>query len=75
MEENKSSKDTEYRYRENNEPSKQTGNIDARNNNENNSSPSAIEPNVETANTAGLGDSGLNDTKLTNFTSNHSADA
>ena len=69
------SKDTEYRDRENTEPSKQTGNINARNNNENNATPSANEPNVERANNTGVGDSGINDEKLTNFTSNHSADA
>ena len=70
-----SSKDTEYNIRENTDPSRQTENINARNNNENTAEPSAAEPNVEMANDAGVGDSGLNDQKLTNYTSNHSADA
>jgi hypothetical protein len=70
-----SSKDTEYRNRENTAPSKQTGNINVRNNNENNADPSAAEPNVERANNTGIGDSGINDDKLTNYTSNHSSDA
>lgn len=67
--------DMEYRNRENTDPSKQTGNINARNNNVNNDLLSAAEPNVENANDAGIGDSGVNDDKLTNYTSNHSADA
>ncbi len=75
MEQKQSSRDTEYRNRENTEPSRQPENINARNNNAADDSPSAIEPNVERANDTGIGDSGWNDEKLTNFTSNHSSDA
>ena len=75
MTQKQNSRDTEYRDRENTEPSKQTGNINARNNNESNDIPSATEPNVERANDAGIGDSGWNDEKLTNYTSNHSSAA
>ncbi|MEI6946292.1 hypothetical protein V9K67_03760 [Paraflavisolibacter sp. H34] len=64
-----------YRDRRNTERSPQTGNINARNNNENNTGPRAEAPNVETANDAGIGDSGLNRQRLTNYTQNHSADA
>lgn len=69
------SKDTEYRYRVDNQPHKQTGNIEARNNNADMDAGETTEPNVERANNAGIGDSGWNEAKLTNFTQNHSSDA
>jgi hypothetical protein len=75
MAKNESSKDREYRDRENTAPSKQTGNINARNNNTDTSDETAQEPDVERANDTGIGDSAVNNDKLTNFTSNHSADA
>ena len=75
MKEKQNSKDTEYRYREDNQPSKASDEMLGRDNNANNEDISAAEPNVENANRTGIGDSGLNDTKLTNHTSNHSADA
>jgi hypothetical protein len=67
--------DMPHKYREDNEPHKQTGNIDARNNNADMDMPVSDEPNVERANDAGIGDSGLNDVKLSNYTQNHSSDA
>lgn len=75
MAEKRNSGDTEYQYRESNEPHKQTGNIDSRNNNTNMDSPSANTPDVENANDTGIGDSGINDEKLTKYTQNHSSDA
>ena len=75
MKEKENSKDTPYQYREDNEPHKQTGNINARNNNTAADTPPANEPNVENANDTGIGDSGWNDDKLTNYTQNHSSDA
>jgi hypothetical protein len=65
-------KDTEYQHRVDTEPHRQTGNINSRNNNINAETPSANEPDVERANDTGIGDSGLNDEKLTNKTQNHS---
>jgi hypothetical protein len=70
------SKDTPYRER-NTERSPQTGNIDARNNNETAdpfSGNDTHEPNIGVSNT-GMGDSSVDNNRLTNFTSNHSADA
>ena len=55
-------------------PHPETGDINFRNNNMKATTPSN-EPNVEEANNEGIGDSALNDQKLTNFTSNHSQDA
>lgn len=75
MSKKENSRDTEYRDRRDTEPSPQTGNINARNNNVNVDNDSTQEPNVENANDTGIGDSGLNNDKLTNYTSNHSADA
>ena len=75
MKEKQNSKDTEYRYREDNQPSKASDEMLGRDNNFNNEDISATEPNVEKANNEEIGDSALNDTKLTNYTSNHSADA
>lgn len=70
------SRDQEYRLREDNARSRQTGNgIDARNNPTSSNDPQANEPNVEQASNEGIGDAALNDSKLTNHTSNHSADA
>jgi hypothetical protein len=66
----------EYRNRQDSSPSKQTGDqISTRNNTSSFGSPSTEEPNVETANSTGIGDSGINNDKLTNFTQNHAADA
>ncbi|MDB5208484.1 MAG: hypothetical protein JWR72_3559 [Flavisolibacter sp.] len=64
-----------YSDERNTEPSKQTGNINFRNNNVEATTPGAAVPDVENANNEGIGDSALNDKKLTNFTQNHSADA
>jgi hypothetical protein len=75
MKEKENNKDTAYKYREDTEPHKQTGNINSRNNNTDTETPSAEEPNVERANNEGVGDSGINDEKLTNYTQNHSSDA
>lgn len=75
MAEKENSRDTAYKYRENNEPHKQTGNINERNNNTNTDDDTSREPNVEQANNTGIGDSGINDDKLTKYTQNHSSDA
>ena len=75
MAEKNKTRDTAYRDQRDTAPSKQTGNINSRNNNVDASSPGSTEPNVEGANNEGIGDSALNDKKLTNYTSNHSADA
>ncbi|RYZ28571.1 MAG: hypothetical protein EOO10_09075 [Chitinophagaceae bacterium] len=69
------SRDTAYNERTNTEPSKQTGNINARNNNTAVSTPGPDETTVENAANEGIGDKALNDRKLTDYTSNHSADA
>jgi hypothetical protein len=74
MADKQDSRDTPYSGERSTEPHRQTGNIDFRNNNVE-ALPSAAEPNVEGANDAGIGDSALNDQKLTPYTSNHSADA
>lgn len=57
------------------EPSPDTGNINSRNSNVEASTPGSDKVNVESANHTGIGDSAVNDQKLTNFTQNHSADA
>jgi hypothetical protein len=57
------------------EPHTETGNIDYRNNNVEMSTPGPDETTVEGANNAGIGDSAVNDQKVTTYTSNHSADA
>jgi hypothetical protein len=49
--------------------------INSRNNDVNDWDPSADDPNVESANDTGIGDSGMNRDKLTNYTSNHKNDA
>jgi hypothetical protein len=69
------SKDTEYRERTDTAPSKQTGNINSRNNNTEASTPGATEPDVESAANEGIGDSAVNDERLTTYTSNRAADA
>ena len=69
-------RDTEYEDRRDTKPSRQPGDdINARNNDVDIDNPTIGETNVETANDTGIGDSGLNREKLTNYTSNHSADA
>ncbi|MDQ3843822.1 MAG: hypothetical protein M3342_07385 [Bacteroidota bacterium] len=75
MADKQNSRENEYRDRQDTAPHKQTGDINARNNNQDNETPSVNEPNVERANDTGIGDSGWNDDKLSNYTSNHSADA
>jgi hypothetical protein len=74
---NSDSKDKPYRDRDTG-LSKQTGNINSRNNNQDvDESPrvsSNEEPNVKVDN-PGVGDSTWNNDKLANHTSNHSADA
>ncbi|HEX8314339.1 MAG TPA: hypothetical protein VF609_05070 [Flavisolibacter sp.] len=69
------SRDTDYRGDRSTAPSKQAENINARNNNTNVSTPGPDEATVENAANEGIGDMALNDRKLTNYTSNHSADA
>lgn len=49
--------------------------INERTNNQNDTTNTSGEPNVERANDAGMGDSGVNDERLTSYTSNRSADA
>ena len=75
MADKRASKDTPYKGERDTEPHKETGNINFRNNNVEASAPNAVDPNVEGAASEGIGDSALNDRKLTNFTSNHSQDA
>ena len=69
------SKDTEYRERTDTAPSKQTGNINSRNNNKAVSTPGASEPDVEQASAEGIGDAAVNDERMTQYNSNRSADA
>lgn len=71
----RNSGDQPYEGERNNEPHRETGDINFRNNNVEASTPGPDEATVEGANNAGIGDSALNDQKLTNFTQNHSADA
>ena len=76
MADKENSRDTPYQHREDTEPHKQSSHyINERNNNTNDETPSAIEPNVERANDTEIGDSGWNDAKMTNYTENHSSDA
>ena len=75
MANNNRSRDTEYNERTDTEPSKQTGNINSRNNNTAVSTPGPDETTVENAGDERIGDKALNDRKLTDYTSNHSADA
>jgi hypothetical protein len=49
--------------------------INERSNNMNSDTDLSREVNVERANDAGIGDSGQNDERLTNYTGNRSADA
>lgn len=76
MDKKQNSKDTEYENRTNTEPHQQPAHyINENNNNENMDNIQAGEPNVERANNTGIGDSGRNDEKLTNYNANHSTDA
>ena len=68
-------RDTDDREQIDAEPSHQTGNINSRNNNAVVSTPGPDEPTVENASNEGIGDKAVNDQKLTDHTSNHSADA
>lgn len=67
--------EAEYRSDRDTAPSKQTGNINSRNNNTEMSTPGPDETTVENAADEGIGDKAINDRKLTDYTSNHSADA
>jgi hypothetical protein len=75
MADKQNSKDTPYHGERSTEPHTETGNIDFRNNNVEMSTPGPDSVNVEGANDSGIGDSAVNDRKMTNYTSNHSADA
>ena len=75
MAENNKNKDEAYRDERNTEPPRDTGNINSRNNNMEVSTPRSDEATIEGASNAGIGDSAVNDEKLTDYTSNHSADA
>ena len=75
MAKDRTTRDTEYNERTDTEPSKQTGNINSRNNNTAVSTPGPDETTVENTANAGIGYKALNDRKLTDHTSNHSADA
>lgn len=71
----KNGKAKPYEGERNTQPHRETGNINSRNNNAEVSTPGVDEANVEGANNVGIGDSAVNDRKLTNYTSNHSNDA
>lgn len=75
MADKQDSRNKPYEEERNTEPHRETGNINFRNNNVEASTTGATEPNVEGANDAGIGDSAVNDRKMTNYTSNHSGDA
>lgn len=75
MADKQDSRNTPYRGERDTEPHRETGNINFRNNNVEASTPGEADPNVEGASDTGIGDSAVNDRKLTNFTSNHSGDA
>jgi hypothetical protein len=68
-------RDTRYEGDRDTAPHQETGNINARNNNVEASTPGPDEATVEGANNVGIGDAAVNDQKLTSHTSNHSADA
>jgi hypothetical protein len=68
-------RDTRYEGDRDTTPHKETGNINARNNLVEASTPGPDEATVEGANNVGIGDAAVNDQKLTSHTSNHSADA
>lgn len=70
-----SNNDEMYNSERDTSPSRQTGNINARNNNTAVSTPGPDETTVENAAREGIGDKAVNDRKLTDHTSNHSADA
>jgi hypothetical protein len=71
------SRDKTYRER-NTDRSRQTGNINSRNNNQDVDAAPRVssdeEPTVKPG-SPGIGDSAWNNDKLTNYTSNHSSDA
>ena len=69
------SRHTPYEGERSTEPHRDTGNIDSRNNNVEVSTPGPDSVNVEGASDSGIGDSAVNDQKLTKHTSNRSADA
>ena len=68
-------RDTRYEGDRDTAPHQETGNINARNNNVEASTPGPDEATVEGANNVGIGDTAVNDQKLTSHTSNHNADA
>ena len=63
-----------YRNRKTVDKSGQADYINSRNNNTNNEESERVTT-IISANDTGIGDAGVNRTKLTGFTSNHSADA
>jgi hypothetical protein len=75
MKRKEKNRDTAYENRQDTRPNKETDNINTRNNNMNVDTPSTNEPDVERANDSGLGDSGWNRDRLSNYTQNHSSDA
>jgi len=76
MKNDSKSRDMAYNEARDTEPHTETGNINARNNNVSNNTPTSTkEETIEGANNTGIGDAGVNDEKLTKYTSNRSADA
>ncbi|HUC80281.1 MAG TPA: hypothetical protein VMR70_05160 [Flavisolibacter sp.] len=71
----KQNSETPYQSDRDTAPSKQTGNINSRNNNTAVSTPGPGGTTVENAGDEGIGDKAVNDRKLTDYTSNRSADA
>lgn len=69
------SRDTPYRGQRSTEPEGVPHYINESNNNQEASTPGAAEPNVKSKNSTGIGDEAVNNSKLTDYTSNHSADA
>jgi len=69
------SSDTPYDGERSTKPDGQLPYINQRNNNMEVSTPDSRGQTIETANNEHIGDSAVNDEKLTDYTSNHSADA
>jgi len=76
MKEETKSKDVAYNETRDTQPHRETGNINDRTNNVGNDIPATTDDEtIERANDTGIGDAGVNDEKLTKYTSNRSADA
>ena len=75
MAEKQDSRNEAYSGERTTEPHQQTGTLNSRNNNVAASTPGAAAPDVEKESDSGIGDAAVNDRKLTDFTSNNSADA